>query len=218
MTKTVLCYGDSNTWGFDPVSIGNAPFPIRFPRHVRWTGVLARLLGDGVHVIEEGLNGRTTVFDDPLAAHRNGAKHLPACLESHQPIDLVVLMLGTNDLKRHFATTPTDIADGAALLGRMVLGSTAGPGNAPPRLLLACPASLGDMSRHPWLAERFPDGIARSRRLPELYAAAAGRLGCGFFDAQPHAAPSPQDGVHWEAAEHARFGAAIADAVRAALA
>nr|MDQ3302571.1 hydrolase [Actinomycetota bacterium] len=88
--KTVLCYGDSNTWGSNPET-GE-----RFAPHVRWPGVLAWELGDGFCVIEEGLPGRTTVRDDPIeGAHKNGRTYLRACLESHKPLDLVTVMLGT---------------------------------------------------------------------------------------------------------------------------
>ena len=92
--KTILCFGDSNTWGFDPVGI-IAPHPIRHPLDVRWTGLLAKELGTDFRIIEEGQNGRTTVHEDPLNVCRNGIEYLPACLESHKPIDIVVLMLGS---------------------------------------------------------------------------------------------------------------------------
>src|SRR6185436_143967 len=96
--KTILCFGDSNTWGFIPESI-TEPFWRRHAPDVRWPGVLARELGSGYSVIEEGLGGRTTVHDDPVMGNRNGSLHLPPCLESHKPLDLVVLMMGTNYLK-----------------------------------------------------------------------------------------------------------------------
>ena len=91
--KTILCFGDSNTWGFDPESMTGSPYPVRHAPDVRWTGVLGRELGEGFRVIEEGQNGRTTVHEDPVMGSRNGSLYLPACLESHKPIDAVVLML-----------------------------------------------------------------------------------------------------------------------------
>ena len=108
--KSVLCFGDSNTWGYDPDASLASPFPIRHPHDVRWTGVLARELGAGWRVIEEGQNGRTTVFEDPLTPHRKGLDYLPAALESHKPLDAVVLMLGTNDLKVIFSAPANQIA------------------------------------------------------------------------------------------------------------
>ena len=95
--RDVLCYGDSNTYGTIPASEG------RFPRDVRWPGVLADELGAGWHVIEEGLGGRTTVFDDPILPDRNGRRYLMPCLLSHAPLHAVVISLGTNDLKARFA-------------------------------------------------------------------------------------------------------------------
>jgi lysophospholipase L1-like esterase len=105
--KVILCYGDSNTWGYDPHT------QERFSSRVRWTGVLARQLGEEYHMIEEGLSGRTTVWDDPVEGlHKNGKNYLLPCLESHQPIDLVILMLGTNDLKMRFSVPAADIGRG----------------------------------------------------------------------------------------------------------
>jgi lysophospholipase L1-like esterase len=101
--KAILCYGDSNTWGYDPVTKG------RFPRDMRWTGVLRQSLGDDYLVIEEGLNGRTTVWDDPIEGYKNGAAYLVPCLTTHRPLDLVIIMLGTNDLKRSSSQIRTHI-------------------------------------------------------------------------------------------------------------
>ena len=104
--RRILCYGDSNTWGYD------AAADDRFPEEVRWTGVLQQLLGEGFRVIEEGQPGRTTVWDDPIEEHRNGKTALYSVLESQSPVDLVVLMLGTNDLKPRFSLNAFDIAAG----------------------------------------------------------------------------------------------------------
>ena len=94
--KNILCYGDSNTWGYIPGGKG------RYEYAVRWTGAAQRLLGDGYRIIEEGLNGRTTVFDSPFdGSVLNGKSHLMCCLMSHAPLDAVVIMLGTNDLMPH---------------------------------------------------------------------------------------------------------------------
>jgi lysophospholipase L1-like esterase len=95
--KTILCYGDSNTWGYIP---GTGE---RYASHVRWPGVLQNALGNGYVIIEEGLCGRTTVWDDPIEEYRSGKEYLIPCLKSHAPLDLVVLMLGSNDLKMRFA-------------------------------------------------------------------------------------------------------------------
>ena len=97
----ILCYGDSNTWGYNPST------KERYDRYERWTGILQFTLGDEYHVIEEGLNGRTTVWDEPIEGeYKNGKTYLVSCLESHKPLDLVIIMLGTNDLKKRFSVTP----------------------------------------------------------------------------------------------------------------
>ena len=101
--KHILCYGDSNTFGTDPVRGG------RHPYEVRWTGALQRLLGGNYRVIEEGCGGRTTVFEDQLSYGRNGLKTLVPCIASHNPLDLIIIMLGTNDLKKRFQATPWDL-------------------------------------------------------------------------------------------------------------
>ena len=97
--KTILCYGDSNTWGYNP-SMGG-----RYARDERWPGVLRKELGEGYLVIEEGLNGRTTVWDDPIEGYKNGKTYLVPCLETHKPLDLVIILLGTNDLKMRFSVS-----------------------------------------------------------------------------------------------------------------
>jgi lysophospholipase L1-like esterase len=199
---TILCFGDSNTWGFDPAFI-TAPFPRRHPIGVRWTSLLAQDLGENFRVIEEGQNGRTTVHEDPLNVARNGKEYLPACLESHKPLDIVVMMLGTNDLKSYYNLPPGEIANGAGILARMILSSNAGPDNKAPRLLLVCPPKIGD-----------PNGIARSTQLPRYYEALAAALGCAYLNSQEIVETSPVDGIHLDASEQPKLAAAIARKIR----
>jgi hypothetical protein len=127
--RTVLCYGDSNTWGYEPAT-GN-----RFPEDVRWPGVLARELGNGFRVIEEALNGRTTVREDPVEEYKNGKDYLRPCLESHRPLDLVIIALGVNDLKARFFASASDAADGAGVLVSIAQRSGVGPDEGSPNLL-----------------------------------------------------------------------------------
>jgi lysophospholipase L1-like esterase len=212
--KTVLCFGDSNTWGYDPEASFGAPFPRRHPREVRWTGVLAAELGPEWQVIEEGQNGRTTVHEDPFGPARNGLTYLPACLESQQPLDVVVLMLGTNDLKAVHATPAGEIATGAGVLARLIRQSTAGPRNAAPKLLIIAPPAVGSLGHLPDLADKFAGAEAKARRFPGLYRAIAAQLGVAFLNSQEHTTPSPIDGLHLDAASHAALGKAVAAAVR----
>ncbi len=212
--KTVLCFGDSNTWGYDPAATAISPFPVRHPIDVRWTGILARELGHGWRVIEEGQNGRTTVHDDPLSIARNGKEYLPACLESHKPIDLVVLMLGTNDLKNTFGVSPSEIATGAGVLARVILQSDAGVEGSAPKLLIVCPPAVGDMSRAPDIAEKIANGVERSLAFPKRYEAMAHQLKCAYLNSQEFVSPSPIDGIHLEAEDHLSLGQAMAAKVR----
>jgi lysophospholipase L1-like esterase len=211
--KTVLCFGDSNTWGYDPDASLTSPFPIRHPHDVRWTGVLARELGAAWRVIEEGQNGRTTVFDDPLAPHRKGRDYLPAALESHKPLDAVILMLGTNDTKLVFSAPAAQIAEGAGVLAKMILTSDAGPEAQAPKLLLIAPAAVGPFALLPDLDEKFAGAEAKAKRFPMLYRRLADMLGCAFLNAQDHVQPSRTDGLHFDDAGHLALGRAIAEAV-----
>ncbi len=210
----ILCFGDSNTWGYDPAASALCPVPLRHPAAVRWTGVLAAELGQGWEVINAGQNGRTTVFEDPHHPGRNGRVALPIFLETYQPLDLVIIMLGTNDLKTVFHAPPGEIAAGAAALVRLVRQSGAGPGGTAPQVLLVCPPTVASLEHLPALAEKFEDAAARSRRLPDGFRTVARQLHCPFLDAQPLVVPSPIDGLHFDAASHRRLGEAVADAVR----
>ena len=201
----VLCFGDSNTWGYDPVS------KQRFPNNVRWTGVLQAELGPGFRVIEEGLNGRTTVWEDPVEGDKMGKRHLMPCLESQAPLDLVVLMLGTNDAKKRYSAPPVDIAAGVGVLLDIVARSAAGrEGKAPPVLVVA-PAPLTRLSE---FAPMFDGGVEKSRMLAPLYAEVAKMHGCPFFDAGKVITCSDADGLHFEASAHKTLGEALSREVK----
>ena len=107
---TVLAYGDSNTYGYNPRT------GLRYSEDIRWTGLLSSHLGNGYRVIEEGCNGRTTIYDDPIDGWKNGLNYFKPCLHSHKPVDIVVMMLGTNDLKSVFGLSAQQIAEGAGVL------------------------------------------------------------------------------------------------------
>jgi lysophospholipase L1-like esterase len=203
--KTVLCYGDSNTYGADPAG---GP---RFGPDVRWTGVLARALGDGYRVIEEGLNGRTTRWDDAIEPGRNGLTTLRPILESHNPIDLVTVMLGTNDLKARFGLNASDIAQSAGDLGATArLFARDAAGNPATVLLMAPPpvATLGELDL------MFAGALEKSRLFGEYYRRAAGWYGLEFFDAGGVIASSEQDGIHFDPDQHDKLGQALAGRIR----
>lgn len=208
--NTILCYGDSNTWGCPPVEPGQTAK--RYGPDVRWGSVLRSALGSGYWVIEEGLSGRTTVWDDPVEGeHKNGKRYLLPCLESHAPIDLVALMLGTNDLKQRFGLSPTEIAAGAGALVESILHSPNGPQNRAPKVLLICPpptARLGGF------AELFAGAGEKSQALATHYRREANLRGCAFLDAGQIISSSERDGVHFEADAHQALGHAVARIVQ----
>jgi len=204
----IAAFGDSNTWGYDPAKAE------RFAANVRWTGVMAHALGDRFRVIEEGLNGRTTVHDDPFEPHRNGLKYLEPCLMSHAPLDLLIIALGCNDLKHRFGLSPEDIARGAERLVLTAKTYPSGPNGKPADIILVAPPPLAKLTA---FAEMFDGGAEKSRLLAKHYRAAAQLHGVGFVDAGEHIQCSPLDGIHYEADQHAILGAAMAKAVRAKL-
>jgi lysophospholipase L1-like esterase len=206
--KSVVCFGDSNTWGYNPDSKS------RYPRAERWTGILAELLGKGYEVIEEGLNGRTTVWEDPIEEYKCGKDQLIPILKSHKPFDLLVLMLGTNDLKHRFSLTAYDIAQGAGLLIRMAR-ALADPVEGPaPKVLLVAPPPIGALSNY---AEMFSGATETSRRLAEEFDAVAHELNCPFLDLGRVAVSSPIDGIHFDRENHAKIAQAVAEKVRQVL-
>jgi lysophospholipase L1-like esterase len=204
----ILVFGDGNSHGTVPLSrLGQMD---RHPPEGRWPEVMAQALGR--EVIAEGHPGRTTVHDDPIdGAHRNGFRTLPALLESHRPLEMVVIMLGTNDCKARFGLRGWDIAAGVGRLASLVRASTAGPRAGAPDVLLVAPVPVEEAGV---LAEMFQGGRARSRAIAPALRDEAERLGCGFFDAGLVAAVDRTDGVHLAAGAQAALGRALAEAVR----
>lgn len=195
--RVVLCYGDSNTYGSVP---GGGD---RFPRDVRWPGVLAARLGDGWHVVEEGLGGRTTVFDDPILPDRNGKTYLLPCLLSHQPIDLVVVFLGTNDLKARFSASPADIAGGVAVLTEMALAV------APKVLVLGLPR-LGPLDER---ADELAGAHEKAERMRPYLRDYTRELGVELLELHELVSYTDEDGFHLDAGGHRTIGEAVAQRV-----
>ena len=201
-----MCFGDSNTWGYSPTT-GQ-----RYPANVRWTGVLQAELGSDYHVIEEGLNGRTTVWEDPIEGDKVGKRHLPVLLQSHAPLDLVVVMLGTNDLKMRFSAHASDIAAGAGLLVDIIMASGAGkdgasPARAPHGSAASCQAFR--VSR-----ACLPEALKSHSRWGVHFREAARLRGCHFLDAGEIIRSSDLDGIHLEEKEHLALGRAVAQEVK----
>ncbi len=203
--KEILAFGDSLTWGADPVT------GLRHPPSAQWPRVLEAALGNA-RVHAHGIGGRTTCRDDDAgAAPRNGAKALPLALSAHMPLDLVILMLGTNDLKAVHGGMADAAQAGMRRLAEIVACFPYKPRSAVPRLLIVAPPPCGPNAAG-------GRQVAQSLRLAPLYAALATEIGCGFFDAGLVAQPSLADGVHLDAEATIAIGHALADPVRAVLA
>ena len=198
--KSVLCFGDSNTYGLKPDGTG------RYEKNERWTGILSDLLKNtDYEVIEEGLVGRTTVFEDNTRIGRNGSKLLPVLLESHGPVDIVVLMLGTNDCKTVYNASPTLIARGTEILLKQIRAN-----NDQAKILLLSPIYLGEQV---WKQEYDPEfdekSVVVSKELKAVFAKLAEEFDCMFLAASDVAKPSETDQEHMDKESH-RF---LAEAV-----
>jgi lysophospholipase L1-like esterase len=207
--RTILCYGDSNTYGTAPMA--HLEDDRRFGHGERWVSVMRAALGADWWVVEEGLPGRTTVLDDPIEGiYKNGLTYLTPCLESHRPVDIVTIALGTNDLKTRFGMPAGDIAAGAGILVETVAKALAAFGHSAKVLLIAPPPIL----EVGCLADMFAGGATKSHSFATHYKAVAARLGAGFLDAGSVIASSPIDGIHFDLPEHQKLGQAVAAAVK----
>ncbi|MBJ3785305.1 GDSL-type esterase/lipase family protein [Devosia sediminis] len=214
LSQRVLVFGDSNTWG----AIPSATTPgHRYPAESTWPYILDTLLPADVDVIAEGLGGRTTDFDsDPGGVYRySGAEMLPSVLASHRPIDVLVIMLGTNDLFAAHDRSIEDIALGVEHLVTLAQ-ETRPPGtNEPaPRILVVAPPAIDETIEGTPFASYFEGGVEKSQGFPEAYAEVAERLGVGFFDAGSVVATDTEDGIHFDLDDHAALAAAIAAPVK----
>jgi lysophospholipase L1-like esterase len=210
--KTILCYGDSNTWGFNPRTQG------RYDHHTRWPRALAKILNEGAPpddpfwwVVEEGQNGRTSCREDFVDGDRNGLRQLIPILESHKPLDMAAVMLGTNDLKPRFNPTPYDIARGAQRVVEAVQDSRTGPDNTSPQVIMICPPPT---LRSPVFRPVFGDSVKLSKKLAPLYRLFAEESGAIFLDAGKKIKTSAADGIHLDPEAHRKLAEAVADLVR----
>lgn len=196
--KQILCFGDSNTYGLIPKTNG------RYPFGVRWTSILAQKLGfQEYHVIEEGLCGRTTMFDDPLRDGRCGIKILPTILETHSPIDLTIIMLGTNDCKTIYGATAEIIAKGAERLIKQVHSVVENS-----EILLISPIHLGNDIKN-FDAEFSNISVEVSRNIADAYKKLSVLEKIHFLDASSFAEPSSADQEHLDEDGHRLLAEAV---------
>jgi len=204
--KQILTFGDSNTHGTPPITqLGRYA---RYDPQIRWPGVMADTLGPTWTVIEEGLPGRTAQFDDPVMdGIMNGTPALRQALQSHGPLDVLTLMLGTNDTKTRFAASAETIAGGCAALLDLALGDEMQTRHGGVKVLLIAPPPITETGL---LAAEFWGGSAKSRALAPLLRTLAQAKGAAFFDAGDIVSTSPVDGVHLDTDAHRQLGIAIA--------
>lgn len=205
--KSILCYGDSNTYGL------RSDLLTRYPREIRWTGILQKNLGENYYVIEEGLGGRTTVWDDPIEDYKNGKTYLLPCLDSHKPLDLVIIMLGTNDLKCRFHVSPFDIGTSMENLIRVILKSDAGLDFQPPKVLLVAPVPIHSV-HNPDLDQMIPKMEERSRQISPYYKKIAEKYDVFYLEPGEQIEVNELDGIHYTEKGHRKMAELVERKVR----
>lgn len=208
----ILCYGDSNTYGYNPFN-GQ-----RFGTDERWTGLLQSMLGRNYNIIEEGLNGRTTVLDDPFNETLNGLKYFDIALKTNYPVDLVIIMLGTNDLKQRFNMPAIDIADGAGMIidKAINISKLNNKEHEPCKVLLVSPIHIGEDIEKSVFAESFGGNSAREKslQLAKYYEQVAKQRGVYFMDAGFYVNPSHEDSLHLDKEGHRILAYAFKDKIK----
>jgi len=209
--KSILCFGDSNTWGYDPAT------KTRFSRDKRWTGLLQKYLGNQYYIVEEGLNGRTTNIDEKekynlgySRKNRNSLDLLPGLIESHYPLDLIVVMLGTNDLKSNFNHSANQIASNMKLVCQAIITHECFNSKS---LLLISPTHIEENSDI--ILDSFIDTNHKAMALAPLYKSISDDLSIDFLDASKIVKINTIDGIHWDATQHNDFALALSENIKA---
>ncbi len=207
--KRILCFGDSLTWGFDPSN------RIRFEEDSRWPCVMQKILGDEYKVIEEGQNGRTIATEDPAEGEKNGLTYLGPCLESHAPLDYVIVMLGSNDCKRKFSYSSMDIAGEMQIMLEKIQSYNRFRCNDKIKVILVSPPYISPAINDSWLGDSFGYENARklTQELPSWYEQLAGMYGCTFINAAEYVKVSDVDGVHLDREGQKELGRVLAGAL-----
>jgi lysophospholipase L1-like esterase len=206
--KNIVCFGDSNTWGCPPF-VNIAVPPERYPKAHRWAHIMARELGEDVEVMEDGLSARTTVFDDPVEGqHKNGSRLIQACIETHSPLDLIIIMLGTNDYKVVYNATAFTSARGILTLIQQIKGYYVLADRCPEILIVTTPAITSIAEPAFW-----GDAWRRCEGHADYLAQVAERTGCFHFDSNTVTSVAG-DGIHLDEAGHLALGKALAKEVR----
>lgn len=210
MKKRILCFGDSLTWGYDPVTCE------RFDEETRWPCVLQSLLGPDYAVVEEGQNGRTIATDDPTKGFKNGLDYVIPCIESHKPLEMMIIMLGTNDIKSKFGYTAGDIADEMKIFLERVLSYNTFRLGGQMKVLLVSPPLIGEGMSESRFFDKFYDDEALevSMGLAQLYRNLAETYGVYFLNSASYVEPSKEDSLHLDAENQRKLGRTIFENIR----
>lgn len=208
MVKSILCYGDSNTYGLKSDLVS------RYTKDERWTGILQKRLGEDYYIIEEGLGGRTTVWDDPIEEYKNGKTYLIPCLDSHKPLDLIILMLGTNDLKCRFSVSPFDIASSVENLVKTILKSDAGIEFSVPQILLVPPVPIKSVGRTNDIDQMIPDMERRSKALIPYYKEIADKYNIYYMNPEGKVEINNIDGIHYSLKGHEQMALLMEEKIK----
>ena len=203
--KRILCYGDSNTLGWVPFSMGNKRYSIES----RWPGILQKKLGDKYEVIEEGLGARTTMFDDPRPEFpaRNGLKSLPAILESHLPLDFVIFMLGTTDTKEMLGLDSKKITEGMQSLVKTVKTFRTLENTLSPKILVIFPPIVEEEAD--FASKLFKGATVKTKELVESYKILAKEEGVLYLDPTKDVKVDEKDGVHIDSENHRKLAGLV---------
>lgn len=217
--KRILCYGDSNTHGCNPAWVAewedDLSKGVRFSKEERWTGILQEKLGGEYEIIEEGLPGRTTVFADPVYPYFDGRATVLPVILSQSPIDLVVLMLGTNDLKVTFTPSEDVAARAMEELLKVLMNPYIWEHRKVPKILIVSPVSIRDniADSHFWGMYDL-ESVRLSKELARIYEPISKRYGCEFMDAAQYAEASLLDSIHMDAENHEKLAEALCQKIK----
>lgn len=201
--KKIICFGDSNTFGFNP---NNGS---RYDSNTRWTGILAKMLGDEFVVAEEGCNNRTGFFSNPDGVLQSGQKYLPLCLEKHKNINIFIFALGTNDLQKFFSIDENIVREGLKNIINFVRKN-----NPTVKIILIPPVVLSENVLQCGFSFQFDSfSIKNSIKMQSVYENIAQEENCEFLNLNQYVSPSADDGLHFDEASHRIIAEKIADKI-----